>query len=179
MTRRPCGLDARGQVVPRIPTRSLTRRAFLRWSALALVGLGLARRPAGAQTPTTSPGIAAPPAVVQEIQATLARAIERFQARDVEGVMRYVSDEYWTAPLTKPTLRAQLQAIFQIHSQVRAQVRLDDVRLVAGHAWLYTTGQVSGQLALVNQWITLFSWEREIEVARREPEGWRLYGYQQ
>jgi len=109
---------------------------------------------------------------------TLSRALERFQARDLPGVLAYVSDQYWTGPLTKATLRAQLQAIYQVHDQVRAQVRIDDVRLVGERAWVYTTGQVTGRLAIVAQWVTLFTWERELEVARREPGGWRLYGYQ-
>jgi hypothetical protein len=125
------------------------------------------------------PGTPAPPAVAGEIRAALARALERFQARDAEGVLVHVSEEYWTGPLTKRTVRAQLLTILQVHQQVRARVQVDEVRLVGGHAWVWTTGDMTGQLALVGQWVRLFVWEQELEVARREEGAWRLYGYQQ
>ncbi|HSE96466.1 MAG TPA: hypothetical protein VLD61_11295, partial [Methylomirabilota bacterium] len=66
-----------------------------------------------------------------------------------------------------------------IYPQVRAQVRLDEVRLVGEHAWVYSTGEVSGLLPVIGQWMALFVWERELEVARREDGRWRLFGYQQ
>src|SRR6185295_8107144 len=72
--------------------------------------------------PDPRPGAPAPPAVVQEIRAALARAVERFEARDAEGVLQSVSEEYWTGPFTKRTLRAQLLTILQVHQQVRARV---------------------------------------------------------
>ena len=136
---------------------------------------GPRRRPAA----DPRPGTPAPPAVVEEIRATLARAVERFEARDAEGVLAHVSEEYWTGPLGKRAVRAQLLTILQVHQQVRARVQLDEVRLVGAHAWVWTTGDMSGQLALVGQWMRLFVWERELEVARREQGVWRLYGYQQ
>jgi hypothetical protein len=117
--------------------------------------------------------------VVEEIRAALARAVERFEARDAEGVLANVSEEYWTGPLGKRAVRAQLLTILQLHQQVRARVQVDEVRLVGQHAWVWTTGDMSGQLALVGQWMRLFVWERELEVARREQGVWRLYGYQQ
>jgi hypothetical protein len=125
------------------------------------------------------PGTPAPPGVVEEIRTALARAVERFEARDAEGVLANVSEEYWTGPLGKRAVRAQLLTILQLHQQVRARVQLDEVRLVGAHAWIWTTGDMSGQLALVGQWMRLFVWERELEVARREQGVWRLYGYQQ
>jgi len=132
-------------------------------------------RPAAAQG---QEGVPAPPAVVQELKLTLARALERFQAKDLPGVLAYVSDQYWTGPFTKASLRAQLQAIFGVHEEVRGRVRIDDVRMVGERAWVYSTGAVTGRVALVGQWVPLFTWEHELEVARREPGGWRLYGYQ-
>jgi hypothetical protein len=105
--------------------------------------------------------------------------VARFEARDAEGVLAHVSEQYWTGPLTKRVVRAQLVTLLQIHQQVRARVQLDEVRLVGEHAWVWTTGDMTGQLALVGQWIQLFVWERELEVARREQGVWRLYGYQQ
>jgi hypothetical protein len=137
--------------------------------------------PAAPAPPTAEPrpGTPAPPAVVQEIRAALARAVERFDARDAEGVLAYVSEEYWTGPFNKRALRAQLVTILQLHQQVRTRLQLDEVRLVGAHAWVWTTGDVTGQLAVVGQWVRLFVWERELEVARREQGVWRLYGYQQ
>jgi hypothetical protein len=168
--------------------RDLLRRASSGLAALLAVATldrwaARARRGTGGRAPRAAvaeerPGVPAPPAVVQELQVTLSRALERFRAKDLPGVLTYVSDQYWTGPFTKATLRAQLQAIYQVHDEVRAQVRIDDVRLVGERAWVYTTGQVTGRLAVVAQWVTLFNWERELEVARREPGGWRLYGYQ-
>jgi hypothetical protein len=125
------------------------------------------------------PGQLAPPSLVQELAAMLARAVDRFEAKDVPGVLANLSDQYWTGPFTKRTVQAQLVTLYQVHQQVRARVRIEEVRLVDGLAWVYSTGDVSGQLAVVGQWLGLFAWERELEVARRENGVWRLYGYQQ
>jgi hypothetical protein len=130
-------------------------------------------------TPDPRPGVPAPPGVIEEIRAELAHAVERFQARDAEGVLQHISEEYWTGPLGKRAIRAQLVTLLQIHQQVRARVTLDEVRLVGQHAWVWTSGEITGQLAVVGTWMQLFVWERELEVARREQGVWRLYGYQQ
>ena len=135
--------------------------------------------PRTAPAPDPRPGTPAPPAVVEEIRAELAHAVERFQARDAEGVLQHISEEYWTGPLGKRAIRAQLVTLLQIHQQVRARVTLDEVRLVGQHAWVWTSGEITGQLAVVGTWVQLFVWERELEVARREQGVWRLYGYQQ
>jgi hypothetical protein len=127
----------------------------------------------------SKPGLPAPPAIVEEIRAAIARAVERFEARDAEGVLQQVSDAYWTGPFSKRTLRAQLVTLLQLHQQVRARVRLDEVRLVGEQAWVWTSGDVTGQLAVVGTGVQLFVWDRELEVARREQGAWRLYGYQQ
>ena len=129
--------------------------------------------------PGPRPGTPAPPAVVEEMRAAIAQAVERFQARDAEGVLQHISEEYWTGPLGKRAIRAQLVTLLQLHQQVRARVTLDEVRLVGQHAWVWTSGEITGQLAVVGQWLQLFVWERELEVARREQGVWRLYGYQQ
>jgi hypothetical protein len=138
-----------------------------------------APRTAPAPSPDPRPGTPAPPAVVEEIRRELAHAVERFQARDAEGVLQHISEEYWTGPLGKRAIRAQLVTLLQIHQQVRARVTLDEVRLVGQHAWVWTSGEITGQLAVVGTWVQLFVWERELEVARREQGVWRLYGYQQ
>jgi hypothetical protein len=117
--------------------------------------------------------------VVGELRAALAHGVARFQAKDLAGVLALVSEQYWTGPFTKPAVRAQLQGMFQVYQELRAAVRVDDVRLVGEHAWVYTTGEIAGQLPVVGQWMGLFAWERELEVARREAGAWRLYGYQQ
>jgi len=138
-----------------------------------------APRTAPAPAPDPRPGTPAPPAVVEEIRAELAHAVERFQARDAEGVLQHISEEYWTGPLGKRAIRAQLVTLLQVHQQVRARVTLDEVRLVGQHAWVWTSGEITGQLAVVGTWVQLFVWERELEVARREQGVWHLYGYQQ
>ena len=138
-------------------------------------------QPAAPAAPAAEPrpGVPAPPAVLEEIRATLAHAVERFEARDAEGVLAHVSEEYWTGPLGKRAVRTQVVTILQLHQQVRARVQVNEVRLVGAHAWVWTTGEMTGQLAIVGQWMRLFVWERELEVARREQGVWRLYGYQQ
>jgi hypothetical protein len=119
----------------------------------------------------------APPEVVAELQVALARARERFEARDAAGVLAYVSDRYRSGGFTKAALGQQLVALFALYDQVRAPVRIDEVRMVEGAAWLYTTGEISGSLPLLG-WVTVLSWERQPEVVRREGTAWRLYGFQ-
>lgn len=135
-------------------------------------------RPATAEDPAPPAGVPAPLGVIQELRLTLARAVDRFQAKDLPGVLGYVSEQYWTGPFTKGVLHAQLATIFQLHRQVQAKIRIDDVRLVGAHAWVYTTGDITGQIAVIGSWVSLFTWEKELEVARREGPLWRLYGYQ-
>ena len=134
--------------------------------------------PAGAAL-AAQPGVTAPAPVVGELQAVLAKATQRFEARDVAGVLASVSDQYRTGPFTKPGIREQLIAIYSIYDAVRARVRIDEVQMVDGHAWVYSTGEVSGRLPLVGTWVVFLSWQHELEVARREAGGWRLFGYQQ
>jgi hypothetical protein len=134
----------------------------------------------GSAAGQTAPhGRPAPPGVARELGEALVQAIQRLEAKDLEGVLTHVSDRYWTGPLTKPVLRGQLLALFQVYETLQARVRIDDVRLVGEHAWVYSTGEVSGRLPVVGSWMTLYAWERELEVARRESGVWRLYGYQQ
>jgi hypothetical protein len=155
----------------------MTRRdALRRVAGLAWLGGLAGPGRAAAQDP---PGRPAPPAVRQDLRQALTQGVQRFEARDLAGVLALVSEAYRTGPLTKPTLHAQLVALFSLYAQLRAPVRIDDVRLVGEHAWVYTTGEVSGLLPMVNQWVTVLAWERELEVARREDGAWRLFGYQQ
>jgi hypothetical protein len=125
------------------------------------------------------PGYAAPPQIVAEIRQVLEAAVSRFNAMDEAGVLAHVSAQYRTDTLTKAGIADQLRTIFTLHDQVRARVRIDDVRMVGEHAWVYSTGQVTGRLRVVGGWILVASWGRELEVARREDGRWRLYGYQQ
>jgi hypothetical protein len=141
------------------------------------VGRAFPRR-AASDEPEPPAGVPAPLAVVQELRLTLARAVDRFQAKDLPGVLGYVSEQYWTGPFTKALLRAQVATIFRLHREVRATIRIDDIRLVGPHAWVYTTGDITGQVAVIGRWVSLFTWENELEVARREGNLWRLYGYQ-
>jgi hypothetical protein len=129
-----------------------------------------------AQAPPAPAGTPAPAATVSELQQTLSAATGRFQAMDTAGVLTYVSDRYRNGPITKTSVRENLLAMFALYDTVRAQVRLDDVRLVDGAAWVYSTGEVSGRLRGLGVWTTVLSWEREPDVARREGTAWRLQG---
>jgi Domain of unknown function (DUF4440) len=126
-----------------------------------------------------APGEPAPAQVVAEIRTALDAAISRFAAMDEAGVLAYVSPKYRTGTLTKAGIAEQLRAVFAIHDQVRARVRIDDVRMVGDVAWVYSTGDVTGRLRWVGGSVPVLSWQRELEIARREQGGWRLYGYQQ
>src|SRR5215470_3349627 len=137
----------------------------------------------GSETPAPRealPGSPAPEAVVAEIRTALDAAVARFAAMDETGVLDYVSPQYRTGPLTKAGIAEQLRAVFAIHDRVRARVRIDDVRIVGGLAWVYSTGDVTGRLRWVGGGtVPVLSWQRELEVARRENGRWRLFGYQQ
>jgi hypothetical protein len=125
------------------------------------------------------PGSPAPDSVVAEIRQALDGAISRFGAMDEGGVLAYVSPQYRTGTLTKQGIAEQLRAVFAIHDQVRARVRIDEVRMVGDLAWVYSTGDVTGRLRFVGGSVPVLSWQRELEVARRENGRWRLFGYQQ
>ena len=125
------------------------------------------------------PGSPASEAVVAEIRVALDAAISRFAAMDEAGVLAYVSPQYRTGTLTKAGIAEQLRAVFAVHDQMRARVRIDDVRIVDGLAWVYSTGDVTGRLRWVGGTVPVLSWQRELEVARRENGRWRLFGYQQ
>jgi hypothetical protein len=132
--------------------------------------------PSSAEAPSGSP---APESIVAEIRLALDAAISRFTEMDETGVLAYVSPQYRTGALTKAGIAEQLRAVFAIHDQVRARVRIDDVRMVGELAWVYSTGDVTGRLRWVGGSVPVLSWQRELEVARRENGRWRLYGYQQ
>src|SRR5438128_1499135 len=98
------------------------RETARRWLRIGLTGClcvsaaAMAARGRAAETdtappaPSELPGVAAPAPVVQELRATLALAVQRFEARSAPGVLAYVSDQYRTGPFTKAGLREQLGA---------------------------------------------------------------------
>ncbi len=135
---------------------------------------GPAPHPVRAQAPPS--GTRAPDATLRELQQALADATLRFQAMDTAGVLAHVSAQYQSGPITKASIRETLLAMFALYDTVRARVRLDEVRMVDGVAWVYSTGLVSGRLRGIGAWTTVLSWEREPEVARREDNTWRLAG---
>jgi len=101
----------------------------------------------------------------------------RFVAKDVAGVLAYIADNYRSAGVTKPDVRQHLLTLYSLYEELRARVRLDHVEIVDGDVWFYTTGEITGRLPLVG-WVTVLSWQREPEVARRQGNGWRLVGFQ-
>jgi hypothetical protein len=128
---------------------------------------------------TAAPRVAtpAPPGTAEELGAVLEQARLRFVAKDTAGVLAHFADNYRSGGLTKTDVRQQLQTLYSLYEQLRARVRLDHVEIVDGDVWFYTTGEVTGRLPLVG-WVTVLSWQREPEVARREGHVWRLVGFQ-
>lgn len=125
------------------------------------------------------PGAPASASVVAEIRRALDDAIRRVEAMDEPGVLGHVSEQYRTGPITKAVLREQLRTLFTVHDQIKASVRIDEVRIVGEHAWIYSTGEVTGRLRWLGSSVPVLVWEREPEVARREAGRWRLLGDQQ
>ena len=134
---------------------------------------------ASASGTTAAPRVAtpAPPGTAEELGAVVEQARQRFVAKDAAGVLAHVADNYRSGGLTKPDVRQQLLALYSLYEELRARVRLDHVEIVDGDVWFYTTGEVTGRLPLVG-WVTVLSWQREPEVARRQGEVWRLVGFQ-
>jgi hypothetical protein len=129
--------------------------------------------------PEEPPGTAAPAEVVRQLQAEVTTAARQFEGRDTEGVLRHVSEKYRTGPFTKPALRSQLQTMFTLYDAMKVRVSIDMVRMVGDHAWVYSSGELTGHFSWLDRWVPVFSWRRELEVARREDGVWRLFGYQQ
>lgn len=150
-----------------------------RWgliSAATVVTALLLVLPVPAQT-TPRVAAPAPPATVGEVGALVEQTRARFVARDAAGVLAHVAEDYRSAGVTKPALRQQLLALYSLYDAVRARVQVDQVYLVDGDVWIYTTGEIAGRLPLVG-WVTVLSWQREPEVARRQGSAWRLVGFQ-
>lgn len=129
--------------------------------------------------PAPPPGDPAPAEAVAELQQALADALQRFERMDLEGVLAHVSDRYRTGPLTKPTVRQQLLAMFAAHDAISARVRIDEVRMIGDRAWVYSTGDITGRLRFFGTPVVLLSWQQAPEVAWREGGRWRLIGDQQ
>jgi hypothetical protein len=159
----------------RPPPRALILIALLLSAAATVTGQD---RP-NSQPSQERPGAPAPASVVAEIRHALDDAIRRVEALDEPGLLAHVSEQYRTGPLTKAVLREQLRALFAVQDQIKASVRIDEVRIVGDHAWVYSTGEVTGRLRWVGGSVPVLGWERELEVARREAGRWRLFGYQQ
>ena len=149
------------------------------WDPALAVALWMAAAAAApAAPPPGLPGTPAPPDVVAQLQTEVTAAAHRLERRDAEGVLRHVSEQYRTGPLTKPALRSQLRTLFALHDQMKVRVRIDAVRIVGDQAWIYSTGDLTGHLAWFGRWVPVLSWQREPEVARKEDGVWRLFGHQ-
>jgi hypothetical protein len=142
----------------------------------ALLVLLLSTAPSGT---TAAPRVAtpAPPGTAEELGAVVEQARQRFVAKDAAGVLAHLADNYRSSGLTKPDVRQQLLALYSLYEVLRARVQVDHVEIVDGNVWFYTTGEITGRLPLVG-WVTVLSWQREPEVARRQGEVWRLVGFQ-
>lgn len=151
-------------------------RAWPRTIVLAILTLGAATTPAA---PAPQPRVAtpAPPELITELRPLVERARQRFEARDAGGVLANVSEQYRSAGMTKAALREQLLSMFALYDTMRVRLTVDRVQLVDGAVWVYTSGEVSGHLRLLG-WMTVLTWRNEPEVARREGDAWRLFGFQ-
>jgi hypothetical protein len=127
----------------------------------------------------TAPLVAtpAPPGTAEELAAVVEQARLRFVAKDAAGVLVHLADNYRSGGLTKPEVGQQMLALYSLYEALRARVHVDHVEMVDGRVWFYTTGEVTGRLPIVG-WVTVLSWQREPEVARREGKVWRLVGFQ-
>jgi len=128
-----------------------------------------------AQAPVTR--FVAPPAVAAEIRTAVEAARARFEARDAAALLANVSESYRSAGLTKAAVRQQLLAMYALYPELRARVTVERVELAEGRIEVFTTGNVSGRMPFVG-WVTVLSWETQPEVARREGNVWRLFGFQ-
>jgi hypothetical protein len=153
----------------------MATRRFQVFALIALMSclVGIPARPA----PGTPIAQAAPRELVNQLGPVVEHARQRFEARDAAGVLAHVSEQYRSGGLTKADLRQQLLAMFALYEVLRARVTIDNVLVVDGALWVYTSGEVSGRLPLVG-WVIVLTWRNEPEVARREDVGWRLFGFQ-
>jgi hypothetical protein len=148
----------------------------LQMIALIVLTLCIGAMPT-ASAPGTPVARAAPPELVSELDKVVERARQRFEARDAAGVLAHVSEQYRSGGLTKNDLRQQLLAMFALYEALRARAIIDNVQVVDGAVWVYTSGEVSGRLPFLG-WVAVLTWQNEPEVARRENSGWRLFGFQ-
>jgi hypothetical protein len=119
----------------------------------------------------------APPELIVELRPIVELTRQRFEARDAAGVLAYVSEQYRSGGSTKADLRQQILAMFRLYDAIRATVTIDQLQLVDGSVWIFTTGEISGRLPILG-WVTVLAWQNEPEAARREEGGWRLFGFQ-
>jgi hypothetical protein len=92
--------------------------------------------------------------VVRQLQAGITAAVQQLERRNTEGVLRHVSEQYRTGPLTKPPLRSQLQTMFALYDAMKVRVRIDMVRMVGDHAWVYSSGELTGHFV----WLDRLAW---------------------
>jgi hypothetical protein len=148
-------------------------------TALLMLTLGVGATPSAEPARSSGTLVArpAPPEVIAELRLAVERARQRFEARDAEGVLAAVSEQYRSDGFTKAAVRQQLLAMFALHNELRARITIEQVQVVDGGVWLYTSGEVSGQLPILG-WVTVLAWQGQPEVARREGPAWRLFGFQ-
>lgn len=151
----------------------------MRVLSAALLVLIVCAGGSSAAAPTAPPRLAAPapPDTVAEVSALVEQARQRFVARDAPGVLAHLAHNYRSGGLTKPGVRQQLLALYSLYDRLRARVQVDQVDVVDGDVWVYTSGEVAGHLPFVG-WVDVLAWQREPEVARRQGTAWRLVGFQ-
>jgi hypothetical protein len=154
--------------------------ALFRCRTIVLLALTLCAGAAPAIPAQQKPPLVArpaPPELMGELQPIVEQARQRFEARDAAGVLAHVSEQYRSGGFTKADLRQQMLAMFSLYEAIRTKVTIDEVKLVNGSVWVYTTGEISGRLPFLG-WVSVLAWQNEPEAVRREEAGWRLFGFQ-
>src|SRR5262245_44789217 len=68
--------------------------------------------------------------LVGELSPVIERARQRFEARDADGVLAHVSEQYRSGGLTKADLRQQLLAMFELYETLRVRVSINSAQPV-------------------------------------------------
>ena len=119
-----------------------------------------------------------PPTWCARLETEVTAAARQLERRDTDGVLRHVSEQYRTGPFTKPALRSQIQTMFSLYDAMKVQVRIDTVRMVGDHAWVYSSGELTGHFTWLDRWVSVLSWQRELEVFVARTASGDCFGYQ-
>jgi hypothetical protein len=55
-------------------------------------------------------------------------------------------------------VRQQLRAVYATHHAVRARVRIREVRMIDGRAWVASSGEITGRVRVLGTQATVYQW---------------------